>query len=275
MGAAARLAGPAEIRAFRDDGAAVVRGVVDAGWLGPLADAIDEAVGSPGPLAKDYAPEGAPRYFTDHRLFSRFEGFRRFLFEGPLPQLAAELLGASRVDLYDEHLLVKEAGSPAPTHWHHDMPYFSVDGDDLVSVWLSPDPVTAETGALRFARGSHRWGRLYRPVKIGVGEPVAGFDRDELADAVPDIDGDPERYPTVTLETEPGDVVVFHGLALHSSGPNTRADVARRAVSYRFAGDDIRWRNRSESPLIFDRALDDGDPLSLIADQCPRVWPRA
>ncbi len=270
-----RLAGPEEIRAYREDGAARIRGVIDAHWLGVLADAVDEAVASPSGFAKDYAPEGAPRYFTDHRLFNRFEGFRRFLFEGPLPRLAAEILGSSRVDLYDEHLLIKEAGTPTPTHWHHDMPYFSIDGDDLVSVWFSLDPVTRDTGALRFARGSHRWGKLYQPVRIGLNDPVAGFDRDDLVAEVPDIDADPVRYPTVMLEADPGDVIVFHGLALHASGPNKRSDVSRRAVSYRFAGDDIRWRNRSEKPLIFKRSLNDGDPLSLIADECPQVWPQA
>lgn len=269
-----RLVSREEIRAFREDGAARVRGVIDPAWLSLLAGAVAEAVASPSPYAKNYAPEGRPRYFTDHRLFNRFETFRRFLHEGPLPRLAAEILGASRIDLYDEHLLIKEPGAPTPTYWHHDMPYFSIDGDDLASVWFSLDPVTEETGALRFAKGSHRWGKLFRPVKIGLNEPVAAFDRDELA-PVPDIDGDPGRYPTVLLEADPGDVIVFHGRALHASGPNTRPDVSRRAVSYRFAGDDIRWRNRSEKPLIFDRVLEDGDPLSLIADLCPRVWPPA
>ena len=269
-----RLASREEVRVFHEDGAVRVRNVIDRHWLDVLGGAFDEAVAAPGEFSKTYGPEGAPRYFTDHRLFNRFDGFRRFLFDGPLPQLAAEILGASRLDLYDEHLLIKEPGSPTPTYWHHDMPYFAIDGYDLASIWFSLDPVREETGALRFAKGSHKWGKLFQPVKIGLNEPVTSFDRDDLVATVPDIDGDPERYPTVMLETEPGDVIVFHGLALHSSGPNTRTDISRRALSYRFAGDDIRWKNRSEKPLIFKRSLNDGDPLSLISDECPQVWPR-
>ena len=268
-----RLVSDEDIRRFHEDGAVLLRGVVGKDWLDLLAEGVEQAVAHPSRYAKSYGPEGAARYYTDHKLFSRFEPFRRFLFEGPAARIAAEILGASRVEIYDEHLLIKEPGAPAPTYWHHDMPYFSIDGYDLASTWLSLDPTTAETGALRFARGSHKWGKLYRPVRIGENKPVKSFDRDDLIERVPDIDADPDAYPTILLETEPGDLIVFHGLTLHASSGNARTDRSRRAMSYRFAGDDIRWKNRSDAPLIFETGLEDGDPLSLLGGECPQVWP--
>ena len=270
-----KLVAEKDIRTYHEDGAVRLRNVISDAWLEVLAEGFEQAVTSPGKFAKHYGPEGAPRYYTDHKLFSRFEPFRRFLFDGPLPQVAADIMGSSRVEVYDEHLLIKEPGAPAPTYWHHDLPYFSIDGYDLASVWFALDPVTEETGALRFARGSHKWGKLYRPVRIGENKPVEMFNRDDLIERVPDIDADPETYPTVMLEVDPGDVIVFNGLTLHASGPNKRTDLSRRAMSYRFAGDDIRWRNRSDAPLIFERALNDGDPLNLLAEECPQVWPRS
>ncbi len=263
-----------EIKTFHEDGTICLRGVISPEWLKVLSEGFDQAIAAPGPFSKSYGPEGAPRYYTDHRVFRRFEPFQRFLFDGPLAPIAAQILGASRVDLYDEHLLIKEAGAPAQTYWHHDMPYFSIEGYDLASFWFALDPARADTGALRLARGSHKWGKLFRPVRIGENTPVDGFDRDELIDTVPDIDGNPDEYPTVMFETDPGDVVVFHGLTLHASSGNSRTDLPRRALSLRFAGDDIRWKNRSEAPLIFDRTLEDGAPLTEIPDQCPQVWPR-
>lgn len=80
-------------------------------WLTLLADGFDEAVGPPGPYAKSYGPEGAARYYTDHHLFHRFGRFRRFLFEGPIARVAAEILGADGLGLYDEHLPTKESWS--------------------------------------------------------------------------------------------------------------------------------------------------------------------
>lgn len=91
---------------------------------------------------------------------------------------------------------------------------------------------------------------------------------------MPDIDNNPDEYPTILLETDPGDIIVFHGLALHSSSGNSNTDRSRRALSLRYAGDDIRWKNRSDAPLIFDRTLEDGARLSELGDQCPQVWPR-
>jgi ectoine hydroxylase-related dioxygenase (phytanoyl-CoA dioxygenase family) len=261
-----------QIETFHTEGAVCLRGVLTRDWLDALAGGFEEAVASPGQFSKSYGPEGAPRYYTDHRLFNRFDTFNKFLFEGPTAQIASEILGSARIDLFDEHLLIKEAGAPAPTYWHHDMPYFSIEGYDLASIWFSLDPTSEDTGALKFAKGSHKWGKLYQPVKIGENVPVDSFNRDNLIATVPDIDNNPNEYPTVLMETDPGDVIVFHGLTLHSSSGNS-ANHNRRALSLRFAGDDIRWMNRSEAPLIFDRALDDGSMLSDLGDQCPQVWP--
>lgn len=269
-----RLVSNEDVDKYNECGAIRIKGIISSDWLQVLEAGFEQAVASPGDFSKSYGPEGSPRYYTDHRLFNRFEPFNRFLFEGPLSQVAAEILGANRLDLYDEHLLIKEPGAPAPTYWHHDLPYFAIDGNDLASIWFALDPVRAETGALKFAKGSHRWGKLYQPVKIGENKPVDGFNRDDLIPTVPDIDRNPDKYPTILLETDPGDIIVFHGLSLHSSSGNSSTTSSRRALSLRFAGDDIRWKNRSDAPLIFDRALNDGDRLSLLGEQCPQVWPR-
>jgi len=269
-----KLVSDAETHTFHEDGAVCVRNVLSPEWLAIVAEGFDQAVASPGQYSKSYGPEGTPQYYTDHCLFNRFDPFRKFLFEGPLAQVAAEILGSARLDLYDEHLLIKEAGTPAPTYWHHDLPYFTIDGSEIASIWFALDPVREDTGALKFAKGSHKWGKLFQPVKIGANEPVERFTSDDLVAKVPDIDNNPDEYPTVLLETDPGDVIVFHGLSLHSSSGNSNTERNRRALSLRFAGDDVRWINRSEAPLIFDRKLNDGDPLSLYADRCPQVWPR-
>ena len=269
-----RLVSKEEISTFHNEGAVRICGALSQEWLDILAEGFDQAVASPGKFSKSYGPEGAPRYYTDHRLFNRFEPFRRFLFDGPLGGIAAEILGAARVDLYDEHLLIKEPGAPAPTYWHHDMPYFSIEGYDLASIWLALDPTREHTGALKFAKGSHKWGKLYQPIKIGENKPVDSFNRDDLIATVPDIDNNPDKYPTVLLETDPGDIVIFHGLTLHSSSGNSSEDTTRRALSLRMAGDDILWKNRSDAPLIFDQTLNDGEPLRMISNECPQVWPQ-
>ena len=42
---------------------------------------------------------------------------------------------------FHEHVLVKEPRTEARTPWHHDLPYYCIDGTHTVSFWTVLDPV--------------------------------------------------------------------------------------------------------------------------------------
>ena len=255
--------------AWRKDGVLALRGVFSEDWLALLRDGVDEAMSTPSDVSKDYAKDGKGRFFTDHFMFRRFDSFRRFLYDSPAAAIAAELMGATKINLIDEHLLVKEPGTENPTYWHHDLPYFEVSGDDFCSLWIPLDPVTEATGALKFVKGSHLWGKLFHPIRIGEGALV---DQAEKLDGpAPDIDAEPDKYDIEMFEVEPGDVIAFHGTSLHSATPNSSTHIRRRALSVRFAGDDITWNPRPYIPSVPDQPdLVEGGPLD--SDQYPRIW---
>lgn len=262
----------ADIRTYREEGAVCLRQVIDPAWLAILADGVDQARAAPGSFAREYAKPGEGSFFTDHRMFARFEPFRRFAHDGPGAAIAAQVLGATRLILYDEHLLVKEPGTEVPTTWHQDMPYLNAQGEQMCSMWLSLDPVSEDNGALRFVTASHRWGKLFMPVDIGSGATAVGDLDPDIDGPVPDIDAHPELYPTVCYPVEPGDCVVFHGCVLHSSSGNASKTLRRRALSLRYCGDDVTWKSRSKASKIFATMLRDGDPIDR--EECPPVWPR-
>ena len=62
------------------------------------------------------------------------------------PRLAATLLGETP-RFFHEHALVKEQDTHEATPWHHDEPYYCVDGDRNVSLWLPLDPVPRRGGS--------------------------------------------------------------------------------------------------------------------------------
>lgn len=258
-----------QVRRWRGDGVVHIPGAFEPQWIELLKQGVAEALADPGPLSKDYARPGAGSFFTDHAMFRRLEAFRRFVFESPAARIAARLMGASRINLFDDHLLIKEPGTENPTHWHQDIPYYQVAGEQICSLWIPLDPVSRETGAMRFVKGSHRWGKLFRPIRIGLGEIVA--EADELDGPAPDIDGEPDKYDTVTFDCAPGDCIAFHGAMLHGATANMSADTRRRALALRFAGDDATWRRRSYLPSQPDTPeLTEGGPLDCA--QYPRVW---
>lgn len=262
------LLSPEDRRAWQEDGALCLRGALGFDWLALLEDGFEESLSKPGPLSKDYGRNGG-KFFTDHAMYKRLDQFRMFIWDSPLAGIAAELMGSTKLRLVDDHLLVKEPGTDNPTYWHHDYPYFQFDGEDFINFWVPLDPVTATNGAMRFAAGSHRWGKLYHPVRIGKGDLIA--EAEDLDGPAPDIDASPEQYRILSWDLDPGDILIFHGKTLHAAYPNASSDRRRRAVAVRFTGDDIRWRPRPYAPAddAF-RDLKPGEPIDC--DAYPVVW---
>jgi ectoine hydroxylase-related dioxygenase (phytanoyl-CoA dioxygenase family) len=257
------------IEAWQRDGAVPLRGAFSADWVALLREAVEQAMADPGPVAKDYAPEGKGRFFTDHNMYRRIDTFRRFIWESPAARIAARLMKARKANLFDEHLLVKEPGTENPTYWHQDLPYYEIAGSQLCSLWIPLDPVTAESGTMKFVLGSHRWGKTFQPIRIGLGELVA--EADPYDGPAPDIDAEPEKYDIAIWDFRPGDCVAFHAGILHGATANRSAGLRRRALALRFAGDDVTWQPRPYIPSVPDGPkLAVGGPIDC--EQYPVVW---
>lgn len=242
------------IERFRADGVTVVRDVLDAGWIDLLAEGVERNRTHPSAWSHWYTrPDEAVGFWTDYVTWPDVEPYRRAAFESPLAALARELMGSTEVRFFHEHVLVKEAGATERTPWHHDQPYYCIDGDQNVSLWVALDPVPAVAG-MRFLAGSHRWGRWFVPRRFidhaayadpSIAGPPAGASR--RYELVPDVDAMVERAPDehriLSFDVEPGDVIAFHYRTLHDA-PGNRLPSRRRAVSFRWLGDDATYATR-------------------------------
>jgi len=112
--------------------------------------------------------------------------------------------------------VVKAPGADEPTPWHHDHPYYCLDGFETCSLWIPLDDVPRDS-AVEFIAGSHQWGRLFQP-RMFVGEdypPSAdGFE------IMPDIDGHRDDYEILSFDLEPGDCAAFHFRTVHGAPGN-------------------------------------------------------
>jgi ectoine hydroxylase-related dioxygenase (phytanoyl-CoA dioxygenase family) len=227
---------------YSRDGVVVVRNVLDEAQLADLAAAVDENLAEPGEWAIDYTPAGSTgRFFGDYVNWERIDGYRRAALTGPLPELARTLLGETP-RFFHEHTLVKEQQTHEVTPWHHDEPYYCVDGASNVSLWVPLDPVPKAAG-VEFIVGSHVWGKRFVPRKFvdhtAFIEGATGFE------LVPDIDAVRDQHEIVSCDVEPGDVIAFHYRTLHSApGTAGRTSSRRRAVSFRYLGSDARFATR-------------------------------
>ena len=187
--------------AFQRDGVVVVRDVLDQAQLAELAEAVDENLASPGPWASDYTPAGGSgRFFGDYVNWERIDGYRNAALHGPLPQLAQSLLGETP-RFFHEHTLVKEQETQEVTPWHHDEPYYCIDGATNVSLWVPLDPVPQSAG-VEFIVGSHLLGRRFVPRKF-VDQTSYVVDAQGF-ELVPDIDPVRDQHAIASFDVEPG-----------------------------------------------------------------------
>ena len=176
---------------------------------------------------------------------------------------------ASRVNVFYDHLMVKEPGAISRTPWHQDLNYWPVEGEQVCSVWIAFDYVDRSNGAMEFVAGSHRTGRRFQPFDFRNTDAV---ETDEF-EPLPDVDAHRDAFRILTWDLEPGDAVVFSALTLHGASGNETRDRRRRALSIRYTGDDARCVKRKKmSRLLRDPGLRVGDRMDC--ELFPVAWPR-
>ncbi len=247
-----------QIDAYSRDGAVMLPGLF-AEWVAPLRAGIARNMQDPGPYAAENLRDGeSGRFFDDYCNWSRIPEFGEVIRESGAAKAAAALMQSERVQVFHDHVLVKEPGTSKPTPWHQDAPYYFVDGEQTVSFWVPLDPVT--DASLRLIAGSHRWPKPVLPTKW-LNED--SFYPDESAYiAVPDPDAEPQKYEVLEWPMQPGDAVAFHYKTLHGARANP-GGARRRAFSLRLVGDDARYITRPgrTSPPFPGHDMKDGDRL--------------
>ena len=231
------LLSEATIEDFRRDGACVVRGLF-ADQVDTIRAGIERNMVEPGPHAAENLHEGeGGRFFDDYCNWGRIPEFEHAIRESPAAEVAAELMGSGRVQLFHDHVLVKEPGTAKPTPWHQDSPYYFVEGRHTVSFWSPMDPV--RQASLRCVAGSHRWEKPVLPTRW-LSDADFYPDRDAYR-PVPDPDA--EGMTVLEWEMMPGDAVAFDFRTLHGARGNEAA-TRRRAFSLRLVGEDAAYVER-------------------------------
>jgi ectoine hydroxylase-related dioxygenase (phytanoyl-CoA dioxygenase family) len=91
--------------------------------------------------------------------------------------------------------------------------------------------------------------------------------------AVPEIEGQRERYDIVSFDLAPGDATIHHAATLHHAPANRSDGTRRRAYIQRWAGDDVTYNPRPDAMTIKrPPPLQAGERLA--GELFPVVWRR-
>jgi ectoine hydroxylase-related dioxygenase (phytanoyl-CoA dioxygenase family) len=256
-----------ELKALQEDGVVCARSLLDMGTIEVLREAIEDAIVRISALAGESAKidDG---FSGDVFVWKLHDSFRDLALFSSLPDLAQQVLRTERVNFFYEQFFVKRAGSPVRTPWHQDIPFWPVQGNDLVSFWITLDPVTRESSGLEFVRGSHRWPERFKAISPGEDPYLADSDMPR-----PPTDAELRAdHEILGWDMEPGDVLVFGSSVLHGSGGNASNQNDRRALAFRYTGPDVTYAPRPATmPLLWPHGLSKGDPLG--GPLFPQVWP--
>jgi len=158
------------------------------------------------------------------------------------------------------------------------MPYWPIKGSQVVSIWVPVDRATPDNGVVTYVRGSHLWGRSFRPQAFGKSGNANAY-QDSPFEPIPDIDANRDQYELLSWSLDPGDVLVHLGVTVHGATGNRTSNSRRRALAIRYTGDDVRYDPRPGTFMDIEAVrrhvpapgIPAGAPLGGAL--FPKVWP--
>lgn len=212
-----------------EDGAAVVRGLIEPSLLSRLNEEIDRWLdahpgeGLPGTGSPVYDDFLGRRTVRLHGLCAKLASAAEFIGHRALVSWAERLLfpRAASIRLNAGELIEIGPGEPAQ-FLHRDSDSWPLPvGDDplIVNAMVALTPFRGANGTTRLALGSHRWAAGRYPAE------------DEVAQ----------------VDLEPGDVLLFRGDVVHGGGANTTPNESRRGLSISYC---VGWLRPVENSLL-------------------------
>ena len=275
-----------EVRHYQQHGVVYLPDLLDPEWLAELEDGYtEEMFADPAGIshldlgeASELLAQAGVELLTETterptgRFWVRTFNWRHFPAvaklgcEAPLPEVAAKIMGSTRLNFYGEQAFFKEAGSIHRTAFHQDAPYFHLEGDQCCTIWIPLDVVDAENSMMGYVRGSHRWD-IHAANVFTSQTPIPG----SMLERLPDIEHNEDKYDVVYYPSKPGDAIIHHVRTVHGSTSNTGTR-DRRAFALRYLGDDVRYLEREGAATDSQKsaALKNGDLMD--SEEFPLIW---
>jgi len=139
-----------------------------------------------------------------------------------------EVIGPNIV-MWAVHFWYKEPKNGKYLPWHQDEAYWPMEPKKNVTCWIALGPTFEANGCLRVIPGTHReeWEHA------AMNDAASAFGKGMKSDDV-------DESRAVSLEMNPGEVVIFNEKTVHGSNPNV-SDIARVALSVRFTSPEVKF----------------------------------
>lgn len=177
------------------------------------------------------------------------ESVRKFVFAKRMADAARKLAGVEHVRLWHDQALYKMPEGSKPTAFHQDFPYWPMNEDGALSVWIALNDVDEQNGAMSFIPGTHKLGKL---------DPIDLVNPQDIFSFAPK--GSIQNPDPVMAKLPAGSCTFHNGLTFHGAGANT-TDQPRRAMVIIYMPDGTTYSGKRHI-CTNDLNLEVGAPLT-------------
>lgn len=257
----------AQKQVLREDGAVVVRGLLDEEWLAYLRSATDWQVQHPHFWSVAGVASGLYDYIQ-RSVWASNDAFANFLYYSPLATALAGLSDAEELRLSTDLLMVNPNKG---FKWHQDNQNGPIDAFGEIGTgettslrwWVTMDDTPADHGSPVYLKGSHL------NTEVSTDKVFVDLEADGLL-----------KYPMLEFDggIKAGDLIVWHSRAIHKiDGPSSQdwGDSRRRVLGGTVALNNAKYLTMGRA-LFSDmgsHGLEEGDPL--VHPLFPKIYPES
>ena len=255
------------VKSYQENGVVLLKNIINNYWLEELSKGIIKNFKNPSKYKCVYEKnKDKELFYDDYCNWKRIIEYKRFIYDSNISVIAKELMRSKKVNLFHEHVLIKEVGSKKITPFHQDQSYYCVNGKDNCSIWIPMGKIKKNT-CPEFVLKSHLWNKKFLPTKF-FGNPYENKDKE--FENIPNITENKKNYHLINWNLDPGDAIAFNFSTVHGA-PENKSNYKRSAFSIRFTGDDATYvkRKGEMSPPFPEVVLKDGDILD--SETFPRI----
>jgi hypothetical protein len=239
----------ADLRQYREDGFAVVRGLFTQDEVDRLCAEFEALHAAGRPVPGHYEPRPGtgdpldvyPRVMHPHEIVPLA---RRVLLDTRLRDVLEQLLDEEALAA-QSMFYFKPPGARGQA-LHQDNFYLRVEPGTCVAAWLACDEIDRENGGLEVVPGTHRMD-LFCPETA---DAQVSFAREYVPP--------PPGLAATPVDMAAGDVLFFNGSLVHGSQPNSSGDRFRRSFIGHYVG-----RSAERIGAYYRTMTMNGEPLAL------------
>ena len=116
-----------QINDYQKNGAIVIKDIFK-DWIEPLRNGFQTVLDNPSKHGRENVSKNNGRFFEDYCNWERVKEFKNCMFNSVAAQIVAEATNSKSIQIFHDHLFIKEPGTSKETPWHQDMPYYCVNG---------------------------------------------------------------------------------------------------------------------------------------------------